>query len=97
MMRRQKQRTLQQLLEYPGVRNSNLLQYYCLGNSMDRGVWQATVFGVAKSRTLLSARTHTHTQNMLAPAKVPSEAISKSHLDKVPVCEIHVRHDSGKP
>ena len=43
--------------------------------------------------------THTHTlsQNTLAPAKVPSEAISKSHLDKVPVCEIHVRHDSGKP
>ena len=68
---------------------------------MDRGVWQATVTAVAKSRTLLSAHTHTHThterENMLAPAKVPSEAISKSHLDKVPVCEIHVRHDSGKP
>ena len=30
-------------------------------NSMDRGAWQATVHGVAKSRTRLS--THTHTQN----------------------------------
>ena len=30
------------------------LQYSCLENSMDRGVWQATVPGVAKSRTPLS-------------------------------------------
>ena len=26
----------------PGVGNGNPLQYYCLGNSMDRGAWQAT-------------------------------------------------------
>ena len=30
-----------------GERNSNLLQYYCLENSMDRGAWQSTVRGVA--------------------------------------------------
>ena len=23
----------------PGVRNINLLQYFCLGNPMDRGAW----------------------------------------------------------
>ena len=28
--------------------NGNPLQYSCLGNSMDRGVWWATVHGVAK-------------------------------------------------
>ena len=28
-------------------------QYPCLENPMDRGVWQATVYGVAKSRTQL--------------------------------------------
>ena len=33
----------------PGEGNSNPLQYYCLGNAMDRGVWQATVRGGAKS------------------------------------------------
>ena len=33
----------------PGEGNSNPLQYYCLGNPMDRGVWQATVHGGAKS------------------------------------------------
>ena len=29
----------------PGEGNSNPLQYSCLGNPMDRGVWQATVHG----------------------------------------------------
>ena len=38
----------------PGEGNGNPLQYSCLENSMDRGVWQATVHGVAKSWTQLS-------------------------------------------
>ena len=32
----------------PGEGNGNSLQYFCLGNPMDRGVWQATVCGVIK-------------------------------------------------
>ena len=32
-----------------GEGNGNPLQYSCLENSMDRGAWQATVHGVAKS------------------------------------------------
>ena len=35
----------------PGVGNSNPLQYSCLGNPMDRRVWQAIVQEVAKSQT----------------------------------------------
>ena len=38
----------------PGGGNSNPLQYSCLGNLMDRGAWQTTVHGVAKSPTRLS-------------------------------------------
>ena len=38
----------------PGEGNSNPLQYFWLENPMDRGAWQATVHGVAKSRTRLS-------------------------------------------
>ena len=38
----------------PGEGNSNPLQYSCLENPMDRESWQATVHGVAKSRTRLS-------------------------------------------
>ena len=31
----------------PGIGNDSPLQYPCLDNSMDRGAWWATVFGVA--------------------------------------------------
>ena len=33
----------------PGGGHGNPLQYSCLENSMDRGVWQATVHRVANS------------------------------------------------
>ena len=35
-----------------GVGNGNLLQYSCLGNSMDRGAWQATDHGITKVLTM---------------------------------------------
>ena len=35
----------------PGEGNGNPLQYSCLENPVDRGVWQATVHGVAESNT----------------------------------------------
>ena len=38
----------------PGGGHGNPLQYSCLGNSMDRGAWRATVHGVAKSQIQLS-------------------------------------------
>ena len=33
----------------PGEGNYNPLQYFSLGNPMDRGAWWAIVFGVAKN------------------------------------------------
>ena len=39
---------------FPGEGKSNPFQYSCLENFMDRGAWQATVHGVAKSWTWLS-------------------------------------------
>ena len=36
---------------FPGGGNGTPLQYSCLGNPTDRGAWQATVHGVAKSQT----------------------------------------------
>ena len=35
----------------PGEGNGNPVQYFCLGDPMDRGAWWATVHGVAKSQT----------------------------------------------
>ena len=31
-----------------GEGNGNPLQYFCLGNPMDRGAWRVTVYGVPK-------------------------------------------------
>ena len=42
----------------PGGRTGNLLQYSCLENSMDRGAWWATIHGIPKNLTWLSAHTH---------------------------------------
>ena len=49
----------------PGGGNGNPLQYSCLENSMDRGVWQTAVYGVTKSRTQSSV----HAQHTLLPPK----------------------------
>ena len=43
----------------PGVGNGNPLQYPCMGNSINRGAWRATVHGVPRSWTGL--RMHPHT------------------------------------
>ena len=39
------------LRRFPGEGNGNPLWYSCLGNSMDRGAWRATVHEVVKSWT----------------------------------------------
>ena len=38
---------------FPGGENANPLQYSYLENPMDRGTWQATVYGITKSRLCL--------------------------------------------
>ena len=45
----------------PGGGNGNPLQYSCPENSLDRGTWRATVYGVTKRRTRLKwLGTHAH-------------------------------------
>ena len=43
------------LISFIGEGNGTPFQYSCLENPMDGGVWWATVHGVAKNRTRLSA------------------------------------------
>ena len=38
----------------PGGGNGYPIQYSCLENSMDRGAWFVTVYGITKSQTWLS-------------------------------------------
>ena len=49
---------------FSGEGNGNPLQYSCLENPMDRGAWQAIVYGVAKSRTQLSDFTSRNKKNL---------------------------------
>ena len=43
--------SIPELGKSPGEGNGNFLQYSCLGNSMDRDAWWATVDGVTQSQT----------------------------------------------
>ena len=46
----------------PGGGNGNPLQYFCLGNSMDKGAWQLQSTGLQRvGHNLEAERTHTHT------------------------------------
>ena len=42
----------------PGEGNGNPIQYSCLENSTDRGVWRATVYGVAELGIIERMCTH---------------------------------------
>ena len=51
----------------PREGNGNLLQYSCLGNPMDRGSWQAIVYGVPKSWTSLAMALYSSTLDWNIP------------------------------
>ena len=55
---------------YPAVGNDNSLPYSCLGNSMDRGAWWATVHAVTKSWTRLATKQQQQQPSTLLDAGV---------------------------
>ena len=58
----------------PGEGNGTLLQYSCLENPMDGGVWQATVHEVAKSA--MTERLHFTSSY----TKKEAEEIGRAHV-----------------
>ena len=48
----------------PREGNGNPLQYSFLDNTMDRGAWRATIYGVTKSRHNWGTNTHAHTHSL---------------------------------
>ena len=44
-----------------GGEDTNLFQYSCLDNPMDRGAWQAAVHWITNSQTQLSMHAQSHT------------------------------------
>ena len=55
----------------PGGGNGNPFQYSCLGNSMDRRAWQATVHGGRKESDT-TERLHSLDQSVLISAELMS-------------------------
>ena len=64
----------------PGRGNGNPFQNSCLGNSKDRGALQATVHGVTKNLTQLSAHAHADISCYVTPSLTPPHA----HADVSP-------------
>ena len=63
-----------------GEGNGNPLQYPCLENLMDRGIWKATVCGVAKQWTQLSKRATTKNINI---PKFPDQNLEYIYFEKL--------------
>ena len=69
----------------PGRGNGNQLQYSCLENPMDRGAWQATVHGVARSQTRPKRlSTHIHILGFLGGSDGKEFACKARDLDSIP-------------
>ena len=49
----------------PGGGHGNPLQYPCLGNPMDRGAWQAAVYGAAQSQACWRDSVHASTEYLM--------------------------------
>ena len=63
----------------PGGGNGNPLKYSCLGNSMDRGAWRATVPGVAKESDTIQRVNNSNQSGvhlLVSNLKLPSSTLS---------------------
>ena len=78
----------------PGRGHGTPLQYSCLENPMDRGVWWSTVHGVAKSQTWLK-RLSTPTQEVYILSLAPHRwYLSLNHLRHLGVLQPSPNKDS---
>ena len=69
----------------PGGGHGNPLQYSCLENPMDRGVWWATVYGAAKSRTRLKQLSTKYASNKSRVTESSSPQRKQSSQQSVPL------------
>ena len=63
----------------PGIGIGNPLQYSCRENSMDRGTWQTTVYGVARSDSLWPHRL----QHTRSPCPLPTPGVHSNSCPSI--------------
>ena len=68
--------------KFPGEVNGNPLQYSCLENFVDGGAWRATVHGIVKSCTQLTAFVYTHTQTHTVIVHCMDTAFNYSYAER---------------
>ena len=82
----------------PAVESGNPLQYSCLENSMNRGIWWTTAHRVAKSQTRLSTHALSSCFTMFNCTIQPSESATRictsSTLCHVVCCLSYLLHVS---
>ena len=73
----------------PGGGNGNQLQYFCLGNSMEKGAWKLQSMGSQRVRhNLVAERTHTYIQIYIDSNTANCAFIYKTYCVKILVTEI---------
>ena len=77
----------------PGEGNGNPLLYFCLENPIGGGAWQATVHGVAQSRTRLK-RLSSSSSKLLEEAGLNEK---KGKLRKEPTFKTGMREEDEAP
>ena len=75
----------------PGEGNGTPLQYYCLENPMDRGAWQATLCGVAKSQTQLSVHSITLNKYFLRAQYVQGTLLGTEEVKKEDIVPVVIK------
>ena len=84
----------------PGEGNGNPLQYSCLENPMDSGIWQAIVHGVAKGHDFTTKPVSSSKQDCLMWVGVPITPDGKAELEleiQNPDCPVWISYQFCDP
>ena len=80
----------------PGEGKGKPLQYSYLGNPMDRGSWQATVFGGRKSQAWPGDQAHTKHHLSLVESPEPASSLQRDKRGDIKLDPVHLATSTGR-